>query len=241
MRRDFAMLRSLPLALWLALAVVTGTAAPTLAADDAGGALLTERCASCHNLTGPATTTVEGIRARKGPDLFYAGDKFRAEWLEGWLQKPARIRPAGAFYGDHIKATDKWDVVDESTLAAHPSLSAADARLSAAALMQRHAGRERLQGVKVEEVSLPMFMGDMLFDKFKGCIACHQSGRDYGGLSGPELYTAAERLRPEFMYSYMQNPQAWDPRIWMPNMHLAAEDLNKLVTYLQMIAGEEEQ
>jgi cytochrome c2 len=97
---------------------------------------------------------------------------------------------------------------------------------------------DRIAAVTVEPVSLPIFMGDMMFDKFKGCIACHQSGKDYGGFSGPELYTAADRLNPQFMYSYMQSPQAWDPKIWMPDMNLAAVDLNKLVRYLQMIAEE---
>jgi hypothetical protein len=34
----------------------------------------------------------------------------------------------------------------------------------------------------------------------------------------------------------MQDPQAFDPKIWMPNMHLSPTDLNKLVRYLQTIA-----
>ncbi|MDH5527993.1 MAG: c-type cytochrome [Nitrospirota bacterium] len=212
------------------------------AGDAAGSALLAEQCAGCHNLTGPAPDTVQAVRARKGPDLFYAGDKYRAEWLTEWLQKPTRIRPGGAFYGDHIvpsQATDKWDQIDTASLPDHPALSAPDARAVSAALMANTPYAERIATVTVEPVSLPIFMGDMLFDKFKGCIACHQSGKDYGGFSGPELYTAADRLNPRFIYSYMQNPQAWDPKIWMPNMNLAAADLNKLVRYLQMIAEEE--
>jgi len=203
-------------------------------------ALLKGQCAGCHDLTGPAPATLKALWARKGPDLFYAGDKYREEWIAAWLQAPARIRPAGMFYAEHVKATDKWDVVDEAGLKAHPKLAQDEAGAVAAALMRRKAKADLVDGVKVEPVTLSTVMGDLMFDKFKGCIACHRSGPDYGGLSGPELYTAAKRLKPEYMWAYMRDPQAFDPKIWMPNMHLAPVDLNKLVRYLEMIAAEGE-
>jgi mono/diheme cytochrome c family protein len=222
-----------------ALLLVTGMAwAPAWAVD--GEALLAGKCAGCHDLTGPAPTTLKALWARGGPDLFYAGDKYREAWIAEWLQAPKRIRPAGMFYAEHIQATDKWDVVDEGGLKPHTTLPADEAKAVAAALM-KHKGKTALvAAAKVEPATLSTVMGDLMFDKFKGCIACHRSGPDYGGASGPELYTAAKRLRPEYMWAYMKDPQAFDPRIWMPNMHLQAADLNKLVRYLQMIAEEEE-
>ena len=76
------------------LALVSLAASGARAADEAA-ALLIQRCAGCHNLTGPAPHTLKELWARKAPDLFYAGNKFRAEWLRAWLQKPSRIRVAG--------------------------------------------------------------------------------------------------------------------------------------------------
>lgn len=35
--------------------------------------LLQEQCAGCHSLAGPAAQTLADFKARKGPDLFYAG------------------------------------------------------------------------------------------------------------------------------------------------------------------------
>lgn len=226
--------------LGLAAAAALGlllAAAPAWAVD--AEAVLAEKCAGCHDLTGPAPTTLKALWARKGPDLFYAGDKYREEWVAKWLHEPARIRPAGMFYAEHVKATDKWDVVDASTLKPHVKLPKDEAKAVAAALMTRKAEAALVAAAKVEKVSLSIVMGDLMFDKFKGCIACHRSGPDYGGASGPELYTAAERLTPAYMWAYMHDPQAFDPRIWMPNMHLAPADLNKLVRYLEMIAEEE--
>lgn len=220
----------------LAAGVLVLLAAPAGAVDAEG--ILAGKCAACHDLAGPAPATLKALWARKGPDLFYAGDKYRAGWIAAWLQAPVRIRPAGMFYAEHVQATDPRDVVDEAGLPPHPALPKDEAAAVAAALMNRKAKAALVDGVKVEKVSLSTVMGDLMFDKFKGCIACHRTGPDYGGLSGPELYTAADRLRPEFMWAYMQNPQAFDPKIWMPNMHLSPADLNKLVQYLEMIGGE---
>jgi mono/diheme cytochrome c family protein len=229
---------------WLLAAALCVLAVPAAwggeGGRDAGEAILKDRCASCHSLEGPAPATLEALRDRKGPDLSFAGDKYRSEWVAAWLQAPARIRPAGMFYGRHIKPGAQWDQVDTTTLKPHPKLPADEARAVAAALAARTPNRERLAKVTVEPASISIMMGDLMFEKFKGCIACHQSGPDYGGFSGPELYTAARRLKPAYLYSYMADPQAWDPKIWMPDMHLSATDLNKLVRYLELVAREHE-
>jgi len=220
-----------------AILVLAGVASAHADGDALKGeALLKERCASCHELKGPAPTTVEAVRARKGPDLFYAGNKYRAEWLQDWLQNPVRIRLAGAFYADNLRATDKWDVVDTAKLPSHVALGEDDAEAVTAALMSKRAADDLIAKVTLKKERVNLMMGDMLFDKFKGCIACHMSEPDYGGFSGPELYTAAKRLQPEYIYSYIQSPQAWDPKIWMPDPMLKAKDINKLVTYMTLIA-----
>src|SRR3546814_12727020 len=76
---------------------------------------LTSQCASCHSLTRPADTTVEHLWNRKGPDLWYAGDKFNREWLVGWLQNPTTIRPGGVMWFKHAKAGDPHDTIDRKS------------------------------------------------------------------------------------------------------------------------------
>ncbi|RMD80509.1 MAG: cytochrome C [Gammaproteobacteria bacterium] len=207
-------------------------AAPALAVD--GQALLQERCASCHNLTGPAPTTLEGVWNRKGPDLFYAGLKYRRDWVVRWLQHPTRIRPAGMYYGKHLRTRpDGQDEVDPSTLVRHPVLSRAEAEAAADALMRLKAKSELIRPGEYKPGRISMSLGDLLFDKFKGCIACHRIEPDYGGLSGPEVYTAWARLQPDWMISYMRNPQAWDPRTFMPRRPLKERDLQNFVHYFK--------
>lgn len=223
----------------LGLGFLALPALPPAHADEVseGMGILKNSCASCHNLTGPPPTTIKTLWERKGPDLFYAGNKFRKSWLVSWLQKPVRIRPAGEFYADHIKAGPVHDEVDQSTLKDHMTLSGEDAVKVAAALMTLRAHSGLIAREHVPPGSISKTMGKMVFDKFLGCVACHRIAPDYGGLSGPELYTAGSRLQPAFMASYIRSPQAWDPKIWMPNKHVSDARILQLVHYLESMKG----
>ena len=218
-------------------AVLLGAGAAASAAD--GRAILEGQCASCHNLTGPAPSTLEQLWARKAPDLFYAGNKYREAWLKSWLQTPTRIRPAGEFYEDHIHRGPKGDEIDTASLPEHPKLSAADAAAVASELMRLHPLDRLTNAEKIEPGTVSRSMGEMAFDKFLGCTACHEIEPGYGGLSGPELYTAGRRLQPEFIASYIRSPQAWDPKIWMPNKHVSDPNIVKLVRYLEVLSEQD--
>lgn len=214
---------------WLAL-LGMGLCAP-LAQAQSGNEILQSQCASCHALQKPADLTLDRLWTRKGPDLYYAGDKFNEAWLVRWLQNPTRIRPAGEFYFHHVKAGPKQDVVDESTLTVHPKLSAADAQAAAKALMAlAPAGLVEKGAYKGQPVS-PM-IGAMFFNKLRGCASCHRSRPDFGGQSGPELYTAGVRLQPDYILAYMKDPQKFDPHVWMPRLHLNDPDLQRLTSYI---------
>ena len=224
---------------FVATTLVFGLALTSAALAADGKAILEGDCAGCHNLTGPAPTTLEAAHKRKGPDLFYAGNKYKAEWLESWLQKPTRIRPAGMYYGNHVARGAKTDVIKGESLVEHPILNVADAKAVAATLMTLKANSGLIKPGEYQPGSIAMTMGEMLFDKFRGCLACHEIEPGYGGLSGPEVYTATRRLQEDYMISYMRNPQAWEPRSFMPNKHLSDSDLQKLVHYMRGLAKED--
>lgn len=204
-------------------------AAPAALAADG---ILQAQCASCHALEAPPTGDIERLWQRQGPDLHYAGSKFNRPWLEQWLQDPQRIRPAGALYTRHVKGSDKEDVIDEASLKPHMKLSAADAADAADALMTLKAPESLIPqgGFKGGKVSASM--GAMFFNKLRGCSACHQSSPDAGGRSAPELYTAAARLQPDYIYSYMKHPQKIDPLVWMPDLSLSEPDAQRLTGYI---------
>lgn len=228
-------MRRTKLAGFFFLATLCASAA-NAAADNS--TLEAKGCAACHNLSGPAPATLKALWERKGPDLFYAGNKYKAEWLVQWLQKPTRIRPAGMFYGNHIKPGTKADEIDASSLTPHPTLTEVDAKAATTELMKLTGRSDLIKQGDYQVGSIAASMGEMLFDKFRGCLACHEIEAGYGGLSGPEVYTAGKRLQEDWLVSFLRNPQAWDPKTFMPNKHLSDTDLQKLTHYLRAL-GEE--
>ncbi|MDQ6967624.1 MAG: c-type cytochrome [Mariprofundaceae bacterium] len=197
-----------------------------------------QACAACHNITGEVSAKTVGLW-RKGPALYYAGDKYNQNWIESWLQKPTRIRPSGEFYLDHTQTGVKWNTLRHDSLKPHVKLAALDARNVALALTELRA-KDALVNVEHynADMTVPSGLGDMMFDKVNGCLACHSIEPNYGGLSGPELYTAAARLKPEYMLSYIRNPQAWNHKSWMPRRELSEEDMQKTVNYIISLASD---
>ena len=218
-----------------ALLGLSGAGFTTVAAAEG---MLQKDCASCHNITGPVAQTLKEALAKKGPDLSYAGNKYRQEWIASWLQKPQRIRPAGMYYGDHIKAGAKGDEIDASALTEHIALSKAEASAAAAELMKLRPHDDLIAKEKIDSGTITKQMGEMNFDKFWGCMACHLIEPEYGGVSGPEMYTAAKRLQPEFIASYIRNPQVWEPKTLMPNKEVSEGSIQKLVHYLDLLSRE---
>lgn len=214
-------------------------ASPVLAADGVGAGILKSQCISCHAIAKPDNVSLDRLWQRKGPDLYYAGSKFNKPWLEKWLQNPTRIRPAGELYTKHVKGGDKEDVVDESTLTPHVKLAKADAEAVAAALMTLTGPADLVSKGAFKGEKVGMAMGAMFFNKLRGCAACHMAKPGTGGSSGPELYTAGERLQADYIYSYIKNPQKIDPHIWMPTLGLAEPDLQRLTGYILQLSASE--
>ena len=213
------------------------SAAPT----NAGPAAITEipaSCASCHALKRPENPTVDRLWSRKGPDLWYAGDKFNREWLIGWLQNPTTIRPGGVMWFQHAKPGDPRDTLDASAIEKHPSVDAATAAQLADALLQLKGDGLVTEG-EYKADGLNMTMAKMSFGKLRGCSSCHQDKPGEGGVSGPELYDAGKRLRPDYVLAYTRDPQRFDRFVWMPRMSLSDADLQRLTGYIASLGKEE--
>lgn len=198
---------------------------------------LAGQCAECHALTKPADASVDRLWTRKGPDLWYAGDKFNREWLVDWLQAPTAIRPGGVLWFKHAKPGEPRDTLDTTAVAKHMAVDAATAAKLADALMALKSGGLVPEGAYKPE-GLNMMMAKMAFGKLRGCVACHQDKPGQGGLSGPALYDAGKRLRPDFILAYTKNPQAFDPHVWMPTLTLTDTDLQRLTGYVASLGKE---
>lgn len=196
-----------------------------------------EECAACHALEKPKTLTLKDRLARKGPDLYYAGNKYRRDWLVDWLQNPTRLWPGGLFFAPHTVVTDEGDIIEQDTLTDHPRLQAEEAAEVVEMVMAlRIEGTVSATSYQPKNVSKRL--ATMNFRKFKGCGACHQDEEGYGGVSGPELYTAFDRLQPDYIASYIRDPLAWDSKSLMPRRLIVDGEIHKLIDYLKLLSEE---
>jgi mono/diheme cytochrome c family protein len=208
--------------------------AGTASAAD-GKAIVAERCVACHNVTGPAPTTLEGVQNRKAPDLFYAGSKFNRDWLARWIQNPTRIRPSGTMFLNHIVTADGRDWIDNETI----RLCAAKLDAAGAATVAEYLATLKDPAMRVGTVDrgkrYSTAVALRLFTKQYPCIGCHTvRSRDKvtGGVSGPSLAEAGERLNPDWVYARIENPQHWDPMTWMPKIELSHEKREMLTLFV---------
>lgn len=201
-----------------------------------GNADLRTQCGSCHALEKPANPTVDRLWQRKGPDLWYAGDKFQRAWLVKWLQNPTTIRPGGVFWHNYVKPGEPRDTLDIAAVPKHVAVDAASAEKFADSLLALKSGLVPNDAFKASGPPGPM--GKLAFGKLRGCSSCHQDASGQGGLSAPELYDAGQRLQPNYIYAYTKDPQAFDRYIWMPRFSLSEAELQRITAYITTLGKE---
>jgi len=206
-------------------------ALPAWAAD--GKALVGKnKCGSCHKMKGPAVKTIAELMKRKAPDLFYAGSKFNKDWLVGFLQNPTQIRPAGTVYLNHLAKDGDQDIVKNVPKCAS-KLSAGDAAAVADYLMTLKDASMKAGTAKLGKFSKAR--AKSLMFKKQACNACHTDPKKGGGVSCPTFDGIGARLNPDWLYSFIKDPQHWDPKIWMATADIAEKDLQLMVNYLSSL------
>jgi len=200
-----------------------------------GKAVFAEKCASCHTAAGPAPTTFQGVLRRKAPDLHYAGSKFKREWLVRWTQNPTPIRSSGTMFLNHVVTEDGKDRIDSRTVLSCPSrLSSQEAETVGDYLMSLKDPNMRI-GVVDRNRKFSTSVALRLFTKQYPCMGCHTvkiRDKETGGVSGPPLTDAGERLNPDWVYARIENPQYWDPKTWMPRIELSHEKRETLTLFV---------
>lgn len=181
-------------------------------------------CGSCHSISPPKFGSIEEKMKEKGPNLSYAGSKYKVEWLKKWLARPENIRHTG--YGTLSLKPDKHVALSEKEAdeAAKYLSTLKDAKAVSGAV----SSEELKGGAKVRAKTL--------FEKKKACYACHTAktpaGKIIGGRSGPDLSMAGERLNGDWVYSYLKDPNHFEPKGRSPVFALSDDEAKTLASYV---------
>ncbi len=182
----------------------------------------TEKCASCHQIQGPAREkTIQDQLAKKGPELWYAGSKFKREFLVKWLSDPRPVRPL-EYYS--LTKKNKGD---------HPRLTAGQASDMTEFLMTLKSPDVKPLGIQAADNP----RGRVVFIKKQSCYGCHEvivRGNAAGGLSGPSFAGAGKRLQTDWIYAYLSNPKAFKPVKDMPDYtgYIKDDEMKDLAAYV---------
>ena len=163
------------------------------------------RCLSCHRIRGRG--------GDYGPDLTYAGSKLKAEWIENFLHSPDVIRPMSQQMPEF-------------------KMSAEEARIAARYIKTHLTHSELAAGTfgAAEISETRMAEGRDLYHH-KGCRACHQI-EDQGGIIGPDLTYAGDRLETAYIYFHLKNPHRINPYTAEPNYNLSDAQAEALTLFL---------
>ena len=183
-------------------------------------------CDACHRFS--AEQRVDDFTA---PDLFYAGNKFQPTWLEIFLQSPETIRKAG-----HTRDPGFLKGAPEFK-GPHPALAGPEAKAAAQYLMSLKL--DSVQTVFIDATPLTNIQRvktKMKFERDHGCIACHESynlaRQPRGGISGPSLLDAGNRLQANWVYLWLKEPKIFNPKSRMPVFAFDEETLNQMTRYV---------
>ncbi|MFQ5449619.1 MAG: c-type cytochrome [Nitrospinaceae bacterium] len=216
-----------------------------------GKSLFLKYCAPCHGVGGdgdgfnakyldkePAELSDEDFISKKTNEQI-----FRIIKMGGAGVKKSHLMPV---FGNTFSEAELWSLV-----AYVRNLASDD---SHPVSLPRKVKTERPKGHRVTKEDVESFSkwlasegqkqsifkeGKRLFKKKKSCFACHQVDGE-GGSVGPELSRAGYWYRPEWIYAWIRNPQAYKPTTVMPNMGLQPETAKVIAAYLWGLHEENE-
>jgi cytochrome c2 len=160
-------------------------------------------CVSCHDIPG-----FEGAVFR-GPALDGERDKVRPDWLAAWLKDPKSYL-ARSKMGNFRLSGDEV------------------ASLEAFILSQRR--QSRPDQARVDWARADADKGHALFGELR-CSSCHAvNGR--GGTMGPELTKIGDKVRRDWLFSFLKDPHADQPDTPMLQYRLTDDQVRDLAAYL---------
>ena len=171
-------------------------------------------CVHCHSVKLPDGSTMTATD--DPPSLLHLADKTTREWTYAWLKDPASYAATASMPNFKLSDADARDISafliasstpkPGDTVAAHGAEPAADPAAGASIYGQSF------------------------------CASCHAAqnaaGNLVGGDVGPELTRIGNKVKPEWLEAWLNNPHVYDPDTAMPRYRWTSQQLGLVKAFL---------
>jgi len=173
-------------------------------------------CVHCHSIKLPDGTAMTA--SDDPPALLHIADKTTREWLVSWLKDPQAYAASATMPNYKLSDADARDI--SAYLMSSSTPQAGD---TTAAIVKPAAEADASAG--------PTLYGESF------CASCHAvqnaAGNLVGGDLGPELTRIGNKIKPEWLFAWLQNPRVYDPSTLMPHYRFTPQQAATLVDYLE--------
>jgi mono/diheme cytochrome c family protein len=198
-----------------------------------GRQLLTElNCAGCHRMQGIERP------AMLGPDLSNVGNKVTREWIYKWLKEPHVVVDAS---GNTL--VDGYETEDEPRM---PQFRLNDQEITALSAYLSSLKSHPFEPYKFDPRVLTALekrpdLAELGQERFRQmfCTTCHSLAvtrgdetKLIGGDIGPELTKVASKVNPDWLITWLRDPQSYLSHALMPRYQWSDEDLYQVTQYI---------
>ncbi|MGA2630500.1 MAG: c-type cytochrome [Terriglobia bacterium] len=189
-------------------------------------------CVGCHRMEGLSRP------AMLGPDLTSLGSKVSRAWIYKWLKEPRTVTD-----GNGNTTVNGVENEEEPRM---PQFRLNEKELRALSAYLSSLGSGPLEPAKFDPRIVAAWekrpdvvdQGEVRFRQMF-CTTCHsvavtRAGETklIGGEIGPELTKVGSKVNPDWLATWLRNPQAYMPHSQMPRYGWSDEDLFKVTRYI---------
>ncbi len=170
-------------------------------------------CVRCHTVKRPDGTVMTATD--DPPPLQHIADKTSREWIFAWLKNPQAYSVSATMPNFGLSDDDASDIsaflISQSTPLPHPAAQSAQA------------------------ASDPTAGASLYGESF--CASCHAvqnaAGALVGGDLGPELTRVGSKVKPQWLETWLRNPDDYDPNTAMPHYRFTEPQVATLAKFLE--------
>lgn len=170
-------------------------------------------CTGCHEIKGFQDF------GKVGPSLLHVQSKLQQDWIIRWLQDPKEFRPSTRMPRIfHLENTSDPESREKNNV------------------MIAGIATYLMENSEPRSLETPPLKGDPEIGKRLveelGCLGCHTVGSLAANDFGPELTGLGSKVKPDWLFTWLKDPQHYAAGTRMPNLRLSDEEAAHITSFL---------